>query len=146
MPDNLKCMKTQGTNKSEAIVHKLRAHGLTPTRQRLDIAQLLLERPMHLTADEVYAAVSVNGGTSRATVYNTLSAFVDCGLVRQVNVDSARIYYDSNTAPHHHFFDTDTGQLTDIEPSDVNFSRLPDLPNGKQLDSIEVIVRVSSAK
>jgi len=123
----------------------LRSNGLTPTRQRLQIAGELLHAPVHLSADEVHDRVRAAGANvSRATVYNTLSLLVERGLIRQVVVDSGKVFYDSNTTPHHHFFDTDSGELIDIPVNDVTVSGLPDLPSDKQLDGIDVIVRVSS--
>jgi len=127
------------------VEEHLRSHGVTPTRQRLQIAGELLQAPVHLSADAVHARVRAAGANvSRATVYNTLSLLVERGLIRQVVVDAGRVFYDSNTAPHHHFFDTDAGELIDIPLDEVAVSGLPELPSDKQLDGIDVIVRVSS--
>lgn len=126
---------------------QLRTHGVTPTRQRLEVAEVLLGAPIHLTAEQVHTRVQASGAhVSRATVYNTLSLLVDKGLVRQVIVDSGKVFYDSNIAPHHHIFDTDAGELIDVPLDDVAVSGLPELPADKQLDGIDIIVRVSSRK
>jgi Fur family iron response transcriptional regulator len=121
----------------------LQAQGVKPTRQRTDIALILLERPQHLSADQVLARVSARGGrVSKATVYNTLGLFAARGLVREVVVDPTRVFYDSNTAPHHHLYDVDTGLLQDIAITGVSVGELPELPPGAVVQGVEVIVRV----
>jgi Fur family iron response transcriptional regulator len=54
--------------------------------------------------------------------------------------------YDSTTGPHHHFYNADTGELTDISPADLRVSRLPALPRATEAESVEVIVRVRSRR
>ena len=51
---------------------------------------------------------------SLATVYNTLHQFTGAGLLRQVIVDAARGYFDTNTGDHQHFFLEEEGALIDI--------------------------------
>ena len=51
---------------------------------------------------------------SLATVYNTLHQFTEAGLLRQVVVDAARSYFDTNTGDHQHFYHEDEGMLIDI--------------------------------
>ena len=79
---------------------------------------------------------------SLATVYNTLNQFTASGLLREVAVDARRSYFDTNTDPHHHFFNQDTAELTDILGAAVAVSRLPDAPAGTVIDSVDVIIRV----
>ena len=123
----------------------LTAHGINPTPQRLEIAAILLARPQHLSAEQVLQEVSGAGGrVSKATVYNTLGLFADKGLVRQVIVDSAKVFYDSNVRPHHHFYDVATGRLTDIDASQVQLQSLPDIPEGAVVEGVDVVVRVRS--
>jgi Fur family transcriptional regulator, iron response regulator len=75
-------------------------------------------------------------------VYNALALFVERGLIRQVVADPTKIFYDSNTAAHHHFFDVDSGQLTDIDTAEVKVSGLPALPMGVMLEGVDVVIRV----
>lgn len=125
------------------IAQTLSDHGAQPTAQRLALAEIIFARPQHLSADELLTeAIKADIRVSKATVYNTLNLFVRCGLVREVNVDGERVYYDSTMSPHHHFFNVDTGELTDIPPDAVRLETLPDLPPGTEPDSVEVIVRV----
>ena len=121
----------------------LRLRDISPTNQRIEIALLLFSRCEHLSAEDVFALV--NGDTTRvskATVYNTLGLFAEQGLIREVVADPARIFYDPNTAPHHHFYDTSTGKLMDIPAEEVQIHLLPTVPEGMCLEGVDVIVRV----
>ena len=122
----------------------LEKHGVIPTPQRLQIAEVLFRRPQHMSADQIIAAMNRGdtGRVSKATVYNTLKLFSDKGLVREVFVDPARVFYDSTTGSHHHIYNVDSGDLQDIPADQVAFSKLPTLPEGTQPDGIEVIMRV----
>ncbi|MGE5626317.1 MAG: Fur family transcriptional regulator [Bacillota bacterium] len=127
-----------------ALAAHLEKHGVIPTPQRLQIAEVLFRRPQHVSADQIMAAVN-RGETprvSKATVYNTLKLFSDKGLVKEVIVDPARVFYDSSTGSHHHIYNVDSGELQDIPADQVAFSKLPALPEGMQPDGIEVIMRV----
>ena len=81
---------------------------------------------------------------SRATVYNTLKKLVDHGLLRQVTVETSRAFYDLNISPHHHFFDTDTGELGDIEAEQFEILGMPEPPPGKSVAGVDVVVRLKS--
>lgn len=129
-------------NSTQAIT-LLRQHGITPTPQRVAIGRLLLARAQHLSADQLLEAV--NRGeprVSKATVYNTLGLFLRKGLVRAVVVDPTKVFYDSNTRSHHHFYDIKTGALIDIEETEIGIPALPNLPNGTTIESVEIIVRL----
>ena len=118
-------------------------HGILPTPQRLEIAEILLEKAQHLSADQIIEQLRSRGsGVSKATVYNTLNLFDDRGLVKERSFDPERRYYDSVTAPHHHFFNVDTGELTDIAYDAVQLAELPELPPGTETAGVEVVVKV----
>jgi Fur family transcriptional regulator, iron response regulator len=121
----------------------LERHGIRPTQQRVRVAEVLLAAPVHLTAEQLLASLRQSPGrVSKATVYNTLKLFVDHGLVRQIHIDPERCVYDSKMAPHHHFQHVETGEMFDIHPEELAFSRLPALPPGTEIDSVEVVIRV----
>lgn len=127
----------------------LQEHDVKPTAQRIDIARLLLQKHMHLSAEDVFILVNPdkeegNGRqrVSKATVYNTLGLFAAKGLVREVIADPNKIFYDPNTTPHHHFYDVTAGTLTDIDADDVAVTGLPTLPSGTTLEGVDVVVRV----
>ena len=85
-----------------------------------------------------------NSETSKATVYNTLNLFLEKKLIREVIVDPNKVFYDPNTAPHHHFYSVDTGELTDIDAAEVEISGLPPLPKGVVTEGVDIIVRIRS--
>ena len=124
----------------------LQEYSINPTTQRVEIAQVLFSRCTHLSAEDVF--MLVNGESSRvskATVYNTLGLFAERGLIREVIADPTRVFYDPNTAPHHHFYDTSTGKLTDISADKVHISGLPAVPDGMSVEGVDVIVRLRPA-
>jgi Fur family iron response transcriptional regulator len=129
------------------VARVLEAHGAKVTRQRLALAEILFERPQHLSADDLLeAAVAAGVDVSKATVYNTLNLFAECGLVREVNVDGIRIYYDSTTRPHHHYFNVDTGELTDLPDGAVRFLEMPELPEGTEAAGLELVVKIRNRR
>lgn len=126
-----------------AIVRSFQLCGINPTAQRLRIAELLLEAPQHLSADQILVKLRSQGSTiSKATVYNTLNLLASKGVIRQLEVDGDRKLFDSNIVPHFHFFDTETGELTDLSTSSVRFECLPDPPSGMEYAGIELYIRL----
>ena len=125
------------------IKGKLRAHGILPTEQRVEVAELILARPQHLSADQILNRLCQKGSTvSKATVYNCLKIFSESGLVKEINIDATRRVYDSPPPPPHHFYHVDTGQLPDIDPDTISISNLPSLPKGTEKEGVEVLIRV----
>ena len=121
----------------------LRRYGIAPTQQRVVIASVLFARPQHLSAEQLLNAVNHERPiASKATVYNTLGLFARKGLVREVIVDPAKVFYDSNTRAHHHFYDTRTGTLSDIDEAQIAVDRLPELPEHTEIEGVDVIVRL----
>jgi Fur family iron response transcriptional regulator len=129
------------------IVQKLKHYGVMPTSQRIEVASILLARPQHLSADQIIDKLnSRRSCVSKATVYNTLKLFSKQGLVKELNVDSSRKFYDSTTHAHHHFFHVESGKLTDIPDSQVSIKGLPPLPRGTEQESVEVLIRVRNKR
>jgi len=127
----------------DALVEMLRRHDINPTHQRIEIAHALFARGEHLSADQVLAIVNDrHSETSKATVYNTLNLFLEKKLIREVIVDPNKVFYDPNTEPHHHLYNIDTGELTDVDASRIEISGLPQLPDGMVTDGVDIIVRV----
>ena len=127
----------------EELTGLLRAHGILPTQQRLQIARVLFANPAHVSAEQVM--LQVNNGqdqVSKATVYNTLGLFARNGLVNEVIVDPTRVLYDPNTTHHHHFYNTDSGELTDIAADKLVLGELPELPEGSTVTGVDVIIRI----
>ena len=131
---------------SEAI-RRLKEVGLRPTRQRISLAKLLLDTaPRHVTAEELFHEARLAGiDVSLATVYNTLNQFTSAGLMGEVVVGSGQSYYDTNPTSHFHFFDKSTGEIYDIGDSGIHFGNLPEPPEGKVIDRVDVVVRIRNA-
>jgi len=128
------------------VIERLKAAGVTPTQQRVEIAAILFARDQHMSADQVLALVNnASPRVSKATVYNTLGLFAEKGLVREVIVDPAKVFYDSNTSNHHHFYNADTGHLMDIDPQTIKIQDLPALPEGTVAEGVDVIIRIRDA-
>ncbi len=127
------------------VQEKLKLYGLRPTRARTRIGMILLDKPKHLSADQVHEKLKLKGYTiSKATVYNTLNAFAKYGIVSEVTIDPSRTYYDSTTKAHHHFFNVDTGQLVDIASDDISVENIPRLPDNTQIQDLEIVVKISN--
>ena len=121
------------------------AHGgLRPTRQRALLAELLVGdgKNRHVTAESLFAAAQDSGqSVSLATVYNTLRAFCEAGLMQEITVDGSKSYFDTNTHDHPHFYWEDTGQLTDAPAEELEIARLPKVPEGAELSKVDVVIR-----
>lgn len=133
------------TDKSQ-IQTRLQQYGITPTQQRIDIASILFAKPQHLSAEQVLDLVNEHSAmVSKATVYNTLGLFAEKGLINEVIVDPTKIFYDSNTQAHYHFYHVDTGKLEDIPASAVTLDHLPELPPGTHQERVDIIIRVNKS-
>ena len=130
---------------TERGTHWLAEAGLRPTRQRLALASLLVGdgRDRHVTAESLFAAAQARGETvSLATVYNTLRAFCDAGLMHEITVDGSKSYFDTNTTDHPHFFWEDEGTLTDASTERMEIVNLPDAPEGAEIAKVDVVIRL----
>lgn len=127
------------------VVRLLQNYDITPTRQRIEIADFLFQRKQHLSAEHILESVNANSHrVSRATVYNTMGLFAKKGLVREVLIDRDRVFYDSNNTQHHHLYNIDTGELSDIEGSTVEVTGLPEMSGDLKLVDTDVIIKVSA--
>ncbi|MGZ9811846.1 iron response transcriptional regulator IrrA [Pseudoroseicyclus sp. H15] len=118
---------------------------LRPTRQRLTLAALLVGdgRDRHVTAEGLHEAAQAQGdAVSLATVYNTLGAFCECGLLREIRVDGTKSYFDTNNTDHPHFYWEESGALTDAPLSELEIAKLPTPPAGAEIASVDVVIRL----
>ena len=119
--------------------------GLRPTRQRLALAELLVGdgRHRHVTAESLFESAKSNGdAVSLATVYNTLRAFCEAGVLQEITVDGSKSYFDTNTHDHPHFFWEDEGRLSDAPSDQLVIQQLPDAPEGVEIASVDVVIRL----
>jgi len=118
---------------------------LRPTRQRVSLAALLVGdgKNRHVTAESLFALAGAAGeAVSLATVYNTLRAFCDAGLMQEVTVDGSKSYFDTRMDDHPHFFWEDTGRLTDAPADALEIRSLPAAPEGTEIVKVDVVIRV----
>lgn len=130
---------------SETGIAWLNKGGLRPTRQRAALADLLVGdgQNRHVTAESLYEAAKTSGqSVSLATVYNTLKAFCEAGLIQEITVDGSKSYFDTNMHDHPHFYWEDSGDLTDAPADQLEIARIPDLPEGAELAKVDVVIRL----
>ena len=129
---------------SSSKLHKRLADaGILPTLQRLAVGSVILQRPTHMTAEQVLTAARERvPGTSRATVYGTLQMFVRHGLLRELLIDNEATVYDSNMQPHHHLYHVETGEVEDLPEGALRVAALPELDKDLEIAEVDVILRV----
>ncbi len=127
-------------------IEKLRNSGLRPTKQRLQICEVLFEteRTFHFTINELEQKIKskIDNKISLATIYNTVHAFEKKGYLKQIPVNSNQTYFDTNITDHHHFYNLRDGKLIDLENSDVGPINIKRKIDGKKIKSIEVLVKL----
>ena len=133
---------------SKFHTERLRASGLRPTKQRLAICKLLFDREetFHFTIEKlkIIAEKYSKKKISLATLYNTVHAFEKKGYIKEISLKGNKTFFDTNIKSHHHFYDEETSQLTDIKNENISISNLPKAPNGKKIRDIEVTIKVAS--
>ena len=127
-------------------VQKLRSSNLRPTKQRLKICQFLFnrEKTFHFTVETLNKKINKNKDTkvSLATIYNTVEAFTSAGYLKEVLTSKNKSYYDTNIKSHHHFYDEESKELTDIDHKQIKLSKVPTPPKGKKIKNLEVVIRI----
>ena len=130
------------------ILKKLRSSGLRPTKQRVEIAKFLFEREktFHFTVESLNKLLTKKS-TSKialATIYNTVHAFKAAGHLSEVEVRGNKTYFDTNVSNHHHFYDSETSELIDINADDIIIQKIPKAPNGKKIKNVEVFINLKN--
>lgn len=137
-------MKADGQRMEQQLEARVRSAGLRPTRQRVALAELLFGAgDRHISAEELHEEAQTAGcRVSLATVYNTLHQFTEAGLLRIVQVEGAKTYFDTNISDHHHYFLEDDGSVFDIPSGPVRVSGLPEPPEGTEIANVDIVVRL----
>ena len=133
------------TSRTDLGTNWLTRGGLRPTRQRLALATVLIGdgRDRHVTAESLHESVHSHGDSvSLATVYNTLKAFCDAGLMQEVTVDGSKSYFDTKTHDHPHFFWENEDMLTDAPADQLDIAELPEAPVGMEISKVDVVIRL----
>ena len=127
---------------------RLRVSGLRPTKQRLAICKVLFNRKetFHFTIDQLKKIVERNAKKkiSLATLYNTVHAFEKKGYLKEISLKGNQTFFDTNTKNHYHFYDEDSSELIDMKNENVSVKNLPNAPNGKKIQEIEITIRVAN--
>ena len=127
-------------------IEKLRNSGLRPTKQRIQICEVLFdtERTFHFTINDLVNKIQkqLNNKISLATVYNTVHAFEKKGYLKQIPINSNQTYFDTNISDHHHFYDLKEEKLIDLENCDVGPINILKKIDGKKIKSVEVLVKL----
>ena len=130
------------------IFNKLRSSGLRPTKQRVEIAKFLFEREktFHFTVESLNKLLlkKINSKFALATIYNTVHAFKSAGHLSEVEVRGNKTYFDTNVSNHHHFYDSETSELIDIDANEVVIQKIPKAPNGKKIKNVEVFINLKN--
>lgn len=124
----------------------LKSANVRPTRQRVALAELLVGdgQNRHVTAESLYAAAFEHGDSvSLATVYNTLRAFCEAGLMHEITVDGHKSYFDTRTDEHPHYYWEKSGKLTDAPKNAVAFAKEPTAPDGTSISRVDVVIRLT---
>ena len=134
--------------KNQDFINKLRNSGLRPTKQRINICEALFntEKTFHFTVNDLAKMMqkNFNEKISLATVYNTLHAFKKKGYVKEISLGNDKSYFDTNISSHHHFYDTKTNELIDIDSSKIELKNIPNPPKGKSIKEIDVVINVEN--
>ncbi|MFL2882728.1 MAG: Fur family transcriptional regulator [Pelagibacteraceae bacterium] len=136
--------------KKTNILKKLRSSGLRPTKQRVEIAKFLFDREktFHFTVESLNKLLTkkTTNKFALATIYNTVHAFKTAGHLSEVDVRGKKktTYFDTNVKNHHHFYDTETSELIDINEDEVVFEKIPKAPNGKKIKNLEVFINLKN--
>ncbi|MFD2173921.1 iron response transcriptional regulator IrrA [Rhodobacter lacus] len=123
----------------------LNAGGLRPTRQRMSLAALLVGdgHNRHVTAEGLYAsALECGEKVSLATVYNTLRAFCEAGIMHEITVDAGRSYFDTRMDDHPHFFWEEENRISDAPNEELELVRVPKAPEGTEVSRVDVVIRL----
>ena len=132
-------------NQNSEIVNKLRSSKLRPTKQRIRIAEFLFkrEKTFHFSVENLNKNLNKKDNSeniSLATIYNTVDAFKKAGHLKEILTNNNTSYFDTNISSHHHFYDNQTNELTDINFSDIEVKKIPNAPKGKKIKNVEVII------
>ena len=127
-------------------IEKLRNSGLRPTKQRLQICEVLFdsERTYHFTINDLSNKIKkqLDNKISLATIYNTVHAFEKKGYLKQIPINSSQTYFDTNVSDHHHFYDLKEEKLIDLENSEIGPINIFKKIDGKKIKSVEVLVKL----
>ena len=107
---------------SDHIITRCEAKGLRMTEQRRIIARVIGAAEDHPDVEELHArAAALDGRISLATVYRTLSALEEAGLIRKLSLENEPARYEiAPAAEHDHLVDIDTGEVIELASDEIH--------------------------
>jgi len=130
------------------FIKKLKASGLRPTMQRINICKILFDRntTFHFTINDLTKIIEdkLKKKISLATVYNTVHIFKKKGYLKEISINSDKSYFDTNVLNHHHFFDENTNELIDLKDNQIEKIKIKKIIPGKKIKSVEVLVKIAN--
>ena len=135
--------------KNTEFIDKLRASGLRPTKQRIRLADYLFNRDktFHFTVEDLDKAINKKVFEEKialATIYNTIHAFKKAGHLKEIFLKEGKNYFDTNTSFHHHFYNVENNELTDIDNNKIELKKIPSPPKGKSIKNVNVIINIDN--
>ena len=135
-------------NGYKPYIDRLKSSGLRPTKQRLAICKILFSgsKTFHFSIENLKKIIEKNtkNKISLATLYNTMHAFKKSGYLKEISLKGNKTFFDTNTKNHHHFYDEDSSRLIDIKDENVLINNLPNVPSGKKIKDIEIVIRIAN--
>lgn len=108
-------------NSPEQIKQRLTDAGLKATHQRIVVFSELMNNNSHPSAEKVFENIrEANPSLSLATVYKTLDAFAESGLIRKVATPKGTMRYDPEISEHHHIYCSNNDEIIDFKDEDLN--------------------------
>jgi Fur family iron response transcriptional regulator len=122
---------------------KLEMAALSTTPQRLALCSLLfMASDRHVTAEMLCREASaMDLPLTPKGVRAALQEFTRAGLLREVALYGATVWYDTNTGSHFHFYDKDAKLLFDMPAAMIPLFQLPE-SQGFDVVGVDLIVRI----
>ena len=102
-------------NGPQEIAEKLASRQIKPSFHRIKVLEYLINHRNHPTVEQIFTSLKSEVPTlSKATVYNTLNAFVEAHLVRVITIEDHETRYDHMMHDHGHFKCESCGAIYDF--------------------------------
>jgi len=114
----------------------LRDNGLRVTGPRLEILRYLDDNREHPDADQIHSVIKKkHPNLSRTTVYNSLEAFVDTGIVTLLMITETERRYEMDRGMHHHLKCRQCDRIIDIDFSCPNKGKV--ISGGHRIENVQ---------
>jgi Fur family ferric uptake transcriptional regulator len=141
-------MQSISNNQSQKQVKSsqttLKKSGRRVTSQRALILEIIQQGKGHLDADEIYRrGRAVQPRLSLSTVYRTLRAFKEPGLIEELHFDDSHHHYEmKSTRKHHHLVCLGCGKVIEFRYSPTRYLK-GSVPEIKDFEIVDAELRLS---